>query len=130
MAKSNKLKNPEPPAEVIPKAPAKKSKFEKTTKEILGGDFLSSGTFTMLPYLLYISFLAFIYIANNYLAENKTREINQLQREVKELRFEYIDAKSNLTQIEKQSQISKKLNTKGIKENTEPLKRITIKNED
>jgi len=130
MAKSNQLKNPEPTAEAAPKAPAKKTKFEKTTKEILGGDFLSSGTFTMLPFLLYISFLAFIYIANNYLAENKTREINQLQHQVKELRYEYINAKSNLTQIEKQSQISKKLNPKGIKENTEPLKSITIKNKD
>jgi hypothetical protein len=127
MPKSNTLKKPEVIAEVKTKTSAKSTRFGKTTKEILGGDFLSAGTFTMLPFLLYISFLAFIYIANNYLAENKIREINQLRKEVKELRYEYINVKSTLTNIEKQSQISKQLNSKGIKENTEPLKTITIK---
>ena len=127
MSKSNTLKKTDAVAEVAPKTSAKDTRFGKTTKGILGGDFLSNSTFTMLPFLLFISFLAFIYIANNYLSETKIREINQLRKEVKELRYEYINVKSTLTQIEKQSQISKKLNHKGIKENTEPLKTIIIK---
>ncbi|MDP2722526.1 MAG: FtsL-like putative cell division protein [Bacteroidales bacterium] len=130
MPKSNTIKPQESVVEVKPKAPAKKTRFGKTTKEILGGDFLSSNTYTILPYLLFMAFLAFIYIANNYLAENKIRESNKLRREVKELRYEYISAKSKLTQIEKQSQISKRLEKSGIKENTEPIKTIIINSKD
>ncbi|MFA5418479.1 MAG: FtsL-like putative cell division protein [Bacteroidales bacterium] len=130
MPKSNTIKPQEPVVEVKPKTPTKKTRFGKTTKEILGGDFLSSNTYTMLPYLLFVAFLAFIYIANNYLAENKIRESNKLRREVKELRYEYISAKSKLTQIEKQSQISKRLEKSGIKENTEPIKTIIINSKD
>lgn len=127
MPKSNTLKKTDPVAEVVTKTPVKKTRFGKTTKEILGGDFLSTSTFTLFPFLLYVAFLAFIYIANNYLAETKIREINQLRKDVKELRYEYINAKSTLTQIEKQSEISKHLEKKGIKENTEPVKTIIIK---
>ena len=127
MVKANKLKKKEKVVEGTLPSPTKSSHFGKTTKSILGGDFLSQSTFTLLPYLLFLAFLAFTYIANNYLAENKIREINQLRKDVKELRFEYIHLKSTLTHIEKQSQISQKLQKKGIKENTEPLKKLVVK---
>lgn len=130
MPKSNAIKKKKPIVEVEPKTSAKNSRFGKTTKEILGGDFLSSGTFKMMPFLLFLGFIAFIYIANNYLAENKIRQTNQLRKDVKELRYEYISAKSKLTQLEKQSQISKRLEKTGIKENTEPIKTIIIKSND
>ena len=130
MLKSNTIKIQEPVVEVTPRPSTGKRRFGKTTKEILGGDFLSASDFSMMPFLLYVAFLAFIYIANTYLAENKTREINRLRREVKELRYEYISAKSKLTQIEKQSHISKRLEKTGIKENTEPVKTIIINKKD
>ncbi|MBU2552898.1 MAG: hypothetical protein K9G61_09770 [Bacteroidales bacterium] len=126
MAKANTLKKKEPVVEELPAAPTQSSRFGVAMKGVLGGDYLSQGTFTLLPYLLFIAFLAFTYISNNYLAENKIREINQLRKEVKELRYEYIHLKSTLTQLEKQSQISQKLQKKGIRENTEPLKKLIV----
>ncbi len=101
--------------------------FGKFIKNVLGGDFISTGTFKFFRYLLYLGLLAFIYIANNYYAENNIREINKLRKDLKELRYEYINVKTMLMQIEKQSQIAKKLEKRGIKKNNQPVKIIEVK---
>ena len=100
----------------------------RVVRDVLGGEMLKSGTFKFLPFLIFIAFLAFIYIANNYYAENKVRNINKLRKEMKELRYEYITSKSKLMNLSKQSQIAKKLNDKGVKESTDPIKTIQVKN--
>ncbi len=123
--KSNKIA--EPQADTRENLPNKEGGFSKTTKEILGGDLLSTGTFKFFKYLLYLAFLAFIFIANNYYAENKIREINKLRKELKELRYEHINAKTRLMQIEKQSQIAKKLEKSGVKKNNQPVKILEVK---
>lgn len=99
-------------------------------REFLGGDMIQSGTFRFLPYLIFVAVLAFIYIANNYYAEDKIRLINQHRRDLKQIRYEYITTKSELTSMTKQSQIGKKLSNKGIKESTDPIKTIQIKKEE
>lgn len=96
----------------------------------LGGEMIQSGTFKFFPYLVFIAILAFIYIANNYYAEDKIRLINQHRRDLKQIRYEYITTKSELTSMTKQSQIAKKLSSKGIKESTDPIKTIQIKKEE
>jgi hypothetical protein len=101
--------------------------FRKFVKNVLGGDLISTGTFKFFRYLLYLGLLAFIYIANNYYAENNIRQINKLRKDLKELRYEYINVKTTLMQTEKQSQIAKKLEKKGIKKNNQPIKIIEVK---
>ncbi len=125
--KSNKIIEPEVELSVKPKPIKKDNRFGKTVKEILGGDLLSTGTFKFLRFLLFMTFLAFIYIANNYYAENNIRQINKLRKELKELRYEYLNVKTKLLQIEKQSQIAKKLERRGIKKNNQPVKILKIK---
>ena len=109
------------------KATKKDGVLSNTVKDVLGGDLLSTGTFRFFRYLLYLALLAFIYIANNYYAENNIREINKLRKELKELRYEYINVKTRLIQIEKQSQIAKTLEKSGIKKNNQPVKIIEVK---
>jgi len=109
------------------KATKKDGVLSNTVKDVLGGDLLSTGTFRFFRYLLYLALLAFIYIANNYYAENNIREINKLRKELKELRYEYINVKTRLMQIEKQSQIAKTLEKSGIKKNNQPVKIIEVK---
>lgn len=105
-----------------------KGRFGKATQEVLSGGVLEKErTFRMFPFLLFLSFLAFIYITNDFTLESKIREISKLQKDVKELRYEYISVKSNLITISKQSQLAKRLEKLGIKENKEPLKVIKIK---
>ena len=98
--------------------------------KFLGGEMIQSGTFRFFPYLVFIAILAFIYIANNYYAEDKIRQINQHRKQLKEIRYEYITTKSELTSMTKQSQIAKKLNSKGIKESVDPIKTIQIRKEE
>ena len=123
--KSNKII--EPVVEAKKKSIKKDGVVSNTIKDILGGDLLSAGTFKFFRYLLYLALLAFIYIANNYYAENNIREINKLRKELKELRYEYINVKTRLMQIEKQSQIAKTLEKSGIKKNNQPVKIIEVK---
>lgn len=125
--KSNKIIKPEEDIIVEEKSTKKENIVGGAIKEVLGGDLLSTGTFKFFRYLLYLALLAFIYIANNYYAENNIREINKLRKELKELRYEYINGKTKLMHIEKQSQIAKKLEKSGIKKNTEPVKILKIK---
>jgi len=126
--KTNKLKEKEP--KVTGKKTDKKLKLEgsfgKAAKGVLAGDFLSDRSFRYFPFLLFLAFLASIYIANNYLAENKIRKANEMREELKEMRYEYITGKSELMEASKQSEISKSLKEIGIIENTEPIKSIKI----
>lgn len=119
---------------VKPKKPTKARKIPKFSGNIgrsiggfLGGEMIQTGTFRYLYYLIFTAVLAFIYIANNYYAEDKIRQINQRRKEIKEIRYEYITTKSELTSMTKQSQIAKKLKNKGIKESTDPINTIQIK---
>lgn len=102
----------------------------KATKGVLGGEMISLGTFKFFPFLVYIAFLAFIYIGNNYYAESKIRKISQLRKELKEINFEYITSKSKLEELSKQSQLAKKLSNSGIHESVEPVKTIKLEKED
>lgn len=94
------------------------------TRKLFGSDKLTEGTFRLFPFVLFIAFIAFIYIANNFYAERKVRNISKIQKELKEIKYEYISTKSRLMQLSKQSQVAKKLEGTGIKESTEPVKII------
>ena len=125
------------PNRIIKNKPKKKEKKVKpggkgigighATRKFLGGEKLAESTFRLFPFVLFISFLAFVYIANNYYAERKIRNINKIQKELKEIKYEHISTKSKLMQISKQSQIAKKMESTGIKESTEPVKIIKVK---
>ncbi|NQU33175.1 MAG: hypothetical protein HQ521_08070 [Bacteroidetes bacterium] len=125
--KSNKIFAPITEVEVEERSTKRDSKVGGAIKDVLGGDLISAGTFKFFRYLLYLALLAFIYIANNYYAENNIREINKLRKDLKELRYEYINVKTRLMHIEKQSQIAKKLEKSGIKKNNEPVKILEVK---
>ncbi|MCF6170860.1 MAG: hypothetical protein L3J31_02360 [Bacteroidales bacterium] len=98
----------------------------RSTRKFLGGEKLATDTFRLFPFVLFLAFLAFIYIANNYVAEHKIRKINSLQQELKEIKYEHISVKSKLMQLSRQSQIAKKISHTGIKESTEPVKIIRV----
>lgn len=107
------------------------SKFGKMVQSFLGGTFLEKETFLKnLPFILFMSLIALIYIANTYLAEKTIRDIEKTKTSLKELRSEYITSKSELLKGKKQSLIagrlkmsSEKLKVDGLKESLDsPLK--------
>ena len=125
--KSNKKLNEQEDSKANFSIKTEFSGFSRVLRYILGGHFFHKGTIRFFRYILFLTLLAFIYIANNYYAEAKVRRINKLRTEAKELRYEYINIKTELMEIEKQSQLEKKLAKKGIKKNNEPLLTIEVK---
>ena len=101
--------------------------FGRATQDVLGGAILENKKAQRIfPYLLFLALLAFVYITNDYVLENKVRVITKMERRIKELRYEYISVKSDLMTLSKQSQLEKRLESMGIKENKEPVKTIII----
>ncbi|AOM77468.1 FtsL-like putative cell division protein [Pedobacter steynii] len=80
----------------------------------------------MLPFLLFLSVLCMLYIANSHMAVKNIRNIDKLNKEVKELSWEYKSLKADLMFKSKLTEVAKKVDTLGIKELTEPPKKIVI----
>jgi Bacteriodetes cell division protein (FtsL-like) len=56
-------------------------------------------------YLLFLGFLSIIYIANAHFAEKSIRDIQKAEKEIKELKWEYISIKSETMYKSMQSQL-------------------------
>lgn len=80
----------------------------------------------MLPFLIFLSVLCMLYIANSHTAVKNVRNIDKLNKEVKELSWEYKSLKADLMFKSKLTEVAKKVDTLGIKELTEPPKKIII----
>lgn len=70
--------------------------------------------FNNFSFLLFLGFLALVYIANAHFAEKNVREIQQLQKEIKELKWQYTSIKSETMYKSIQSQIDASLDPVGV----------------
>jgi len=80
----------------------------------------------LIPFVLFITTLILLYIANKYYSEKNIIQINKLTKEIKDLRSESITTKAELMNYTKQSEILKKANEMGLKEFKEPVQKIII----
>ena len=80
----------------------------------------------MLPFIIYIAFLAMLYIGNRHLAEKSIREINKLNKEVKELSWDFKTIKADLMLKSTQSEVAKKVDTLGLMEPVAPPMKIVV----
>lgn len=107
----------------------KKEKKQNPVAALLSGNLLTQDTVVKhLPYLLFLSFLGLVYIANGYLAESSVRRINKIQLEIKELRSEQISIKSELNNTIIESELKKIIAGRemGLNESFEPPKKIVV----
>jgi hypothetical protein len=74
-----------------------------------------------LPFFLFLTVLAVAYIYNGHLADKMLRRISKTEKEVKELKYEYIAIKSKVIFQSKQSELVKSdaIQQLGLKELTE-----------
>lgn len=73
-----------------------------------------------IPFFLYLSALAVIYIYNGHHAEKAIKDINKTSKELKDLQYEYKMVKSEWMFMTKQSEVIKTVAPIGIKEILEP----------
>jgi cell division protein FtsL len=84
----------------------------------------------IVPFIIFLTALAVIYIAHKYWAQKSMIELTRLNREIKDLRIEYVDLKADYTNKTKLSEIQKRSEQLGLKILTEPQKKLIInKNE-
>lgn len=95
----------------------------------LFGIFERNQIVNAMPFILFISCLIMIYIANSYYAEGVIRDIDKLKVDLKEKRAEYISTKARLMYQSKQSEVARALLPTGVKESTEPPKKIFVTTE-
>jgi hypothetical protein len=77
-------------------------------------------------FIVYLIFLAIIMIANTHSYEKKIFEIAELTNEVKELRSEFVDRRSELMKIKMESTVAQKMEKKEIFPSSVPPKKIKV----
>ncbi|MDA3890283.1 MAG: FtsL-like putative cell division protein [Salinivirgaceae bacterium] len=98
-------------------------------KNVMDGSILTRDSVVdQLPYVLFLTLIAVLYIGNRYHAEKIVRQTNNIQSTLKELRAESITSASRLMFISKQSEVARLVNEKGLdlKEAVEPPQKLVI----
>jgi cell division protein FtsL len=72
------------------------------------------------PFFLFLSALAVLYIYNGHHAEKSVKDINRTSRELKELQYEFKMVRSEWMFMTKQSEVVEAVKGQGLKEITEP----------
>lgn len=97
-------------------------------KSILDGTFLTSESFLkQYTFVLFVSFLTLIYIAQNFYADKILLSIEREKDRVRELRFEYVTTSEHLSKMLQASQLKEKLKHHGIKPSVVPPQKIIIR---
>lgn len=79
-----------------------------------------------LPFVLFLSFLTVIYIANSHYAEKQVRQIQTLQKEVKELKRQYNSLKSEIMFKSRLAEIGEEVESLGLRKTAGRVKRIVV----
>lgn len=112
------------------KTRSSKNETKMPLKNVMDGSILTrDGVIDQLPYVMFLTLIAVLYIGNRYHAEKIVRETIQIQADLKELRAESITSASKLMYISKQSEVAHLVNKKGLelKEAVEPPQKLLVK---
>ena len=94
---------------------------------IIKGNFLidenASGNWS---FILIFLLLSIIMISSSHAVDRNVHNISKLNEEIKSLRSEFVDVRSNLMQYQMESSILIKLNEKGIVSSTHPPNKIIV----
>lgn len=113
--------------EFIPPKEELKETAGVSVKELLDGRILADKVIRKnIRFILFLTALGIIYIANGYNAEKLYKKKVRMEKEVRDLRFESITTASQLMYISKQSEVKKRINKEGLnlQESKEPPVKI------
>jgi hypothetical protein len=74
----------------------------------------------IIPAMLLLVFTTILYVSLSHFHVKSLKNEDELKKEINELRSEYISVKSNLMKKSNPSEVSKRLETEGLKELTTP----------
>ncbi|MGB5378864.1 FtsL-like putative cell division protein [Muriicola sp.] len=97
---------------------------------ILKGKFLVSGDAPKnWLFLIFASFLATVMIASSHSADRKVHRLAALNEQVKELRSEFVDMRSDVQRLKLESTIRLTVAEKGLLPSETPPQKIKVKSE-
>ncbi len=106
------------------------SKEGSRVKQKLDFSFLSitrENASRWIPFILYLSFIAVIYIGIRYYGESTELKVKNLEKNLEEYRAEYLTIKSEMMYKTKQSHVAKMVDSLDLQELTKPPKKLKIK---
>ena len=81
-------------------------------------------------FIVFLIILAIIMIANTQRFEQKVFKITELTNQVKELRSEFVDRRSELMKLKMESTVAQKMEARQVKSSTVPPLKIKVKKEE
>ena len=129
----NKMRQPkaEPETPVAEKKVKKEKKGEGAARNFIRfvnvfGYFDRKAVMSFMPFLMFLFLLAIVYIGNSYYAEKTIRDIDRTEQEIRELRSEFITARSELMYRSKLTEVAASIAPKGVKESTVAPRKIMV----
>jgi hypothetical protein len=119
----NKVKTAEEVKHVEPRKPNRQARKFIRALNVMGL-IDKAALIRFMPFIFFLTALAVVYIANSYVSENTIRNIDRIERDLKELRSEYISGKSELMVKSKQTEVAASVAPMGIKESTTAPRKI------
>lgn len=102
--------------------------MKKGILDILKGKFLVSGDAPKnWLFILFASFLATVMIASSHSADRKVHRVAALNEEVKELRSQFVDMRSDVQRLKLESTVMQTLQDDGLYPSEVPPKKIMVK---
>jgi len=99
----------------------------RTLIGLINGQFLKKeNVIPKLPFMFFITLLVMFYIGNTHYSEKGIREAHRLNKELRELRSEYITARFDLMFKSRQSEVAKNVESLGLKEPVAPPRKISV----
>jgi hypothetical protein len=93
----------------------KQSRAGSYVKELLSGSMVSDRIlFRNFGFILFLTLVTAVYIANRFHAEKITRELAKVGREVRDLRAESLATSAELIQLSRQSEVYRLVREKGL----------------
>ena len=102
--------------------------MKKGILDVLKGKFLVSGDAPKnWLFIIFVSFLATVMIGSSHSADKKVHQIAALNEEVKELRSEFVDLRSDVQRLKLESTITRTVEGNGLYPSETPPKKIKVK---
>ncbi len=102
--------------------------MKKGLLDILKGNFLVSGDAPKnWLFIIFVSFLATVMIGSSHSADKKVHQIAALNEEVKEMRSQFLDGRTEVQQLRLESKIAEVLSEKDIYPSEVPPNKIKVK---
>lgn len=126
----NQFKNNEPEPEVL----AEEAAVAETDKKGSGlitnffkNDWMGKeAAYKMLPFFFFMVMIGMVYIGNRHFAEKNIRDVEKINKELKELKWEYMTTKAELMFRSKQTEVVKVTELYGLKESVIPPRKIIV----